>query len=290
MAAATKFPVAKERYIDVECAQFKNATCTLGDVAHVRVNMAATIPGSLPNGGSVPGIPIFSLDVDTMPEELRFPHYTREARRRDLRLIDGGLAFIIDEVVPAKVAKMLMRITEDIGYNEAAPGIQTPPGMRMNKALHLLLPDTFSESVFNHIQHLLPQELDGDRLKCLSSRLNCYKYDDGDIFRIHVDGDWPGYGLDADGHSMVEWEGMRSKISLLLYLNDELDGVQGGATRLYSTQGSSRRDKPVDVQPSTGSALFFRHGFGDGSILHEGARVGVGTSKYVCRINVMYER
>merc|ERR1711924_14137 len=115
----------------------------------------------------------------------------------------------------------------------------------MNKALHFILPDSFSSAIFQRIQHLLPQELDGNKLRGLSSRLNCYKYNSGDRFRMHVDGDWPAYGLDADGVSMVEYSGMLSKISMLVYLNDEADGVQGGATRLYSTQGSSRTDEPV---------------------------------------------
>jgi hypothetical protein len=44
----------------------------------------------------------------------------------------------------------------------------------------------------------------------------------------------------------------------------------------------------VDVTPKKGSALFFRHGFGSRSVLHEGSRVFGEVSKYVARINVMY--
>jgi hypothetical protein len=45
----------------------------------------------------------------------------------------------------------------------------------------------------------------------------------------------------------------------------------------------------VDVMPKKGSALFFRHGFGPHSVLHEGCRVFGEVSKYVARINVMFE-
>ena len=61
------------------------------------------------------------------------------------------------------------------------------------------------------------------------------------------------------------------------------DGVQGGHTLLRS-----RRGDWVDVVPRKGSALFFRHGFGPASVLHEGRRVVGDVPKYVARINVMY--
>ena len=70
---------------------------------------------------------------------------------------------------------------------------------------------------------------------------------------------------------------------MLLYLNGPADGVIGGSTRLFSRDG-----RYVDVAPVKGSALFFRHGFGFASVVHEGCRVTGDVSKYVARINVMY--
>jgi len=60
--------------------------------------------------------------------------------------------------------------------------------------------------------------------------------------------------------------------------------VQGGQTRLFTRQG-----RTVDVTPAKGSALFFRHGFGPASVVHEGRRVSGEVPKYVARINVMYQ-
>ena len=70
---------------------------------------------------------------------------------------------------------------------------------------------------------------------------------------------------------------------MLLYLNGPEDDVQGGYTRLYRPDGSSR-----DVRPVKGSALFFRHGFGAQSVMHVGCPVQGPVPKYVARINVMY--
>ena len=72
-------------------------------------------------------------------------------------------------------------------------------------------------------------------------------------------------------------------LTMILYLNGADDGVVGGQTRLFSPSGTV-----VDITPSKGSALFFRHGFGRHSVVHEGSRVTGTAAKYVARINVMY--
>ena len=81
-----------------------------------------------------------------------------------------------------------------------------------------------------------------------------------------------------------------SKLSMLLYLND---GIDGGKTRLFSSNGESGgyfRDEYVDISPIAGSALFFRHGFGPGSVMHMGTLVNGENPKYVARMNVMYSQ
>ena len=62
--------------------------------------------------------------------------------------------------------------------------------------------------------------------------------------------------------------------------------MRGGATRLFPSDGSA----PVDVAPRKGSALFFRHGFGENSVLHAGQPVSGTAPKYVARLNVLYEQ
>lgn len=118
----------------------------------------------------------------------------------------------------------------------------------------------------------------------LSHRINMYRYDDQDMFNRHTDGDWPGYGLDHERQVMHEWSGLRSALTMLLYLNDASEGVRGGHTRLLARDG-----RWVDVAPRKGSALFFRHGFVPDSVIHIGDRVHGAVPKYVARINVMYE-
>lgn len=239
--------------------------------------------GSLPMGGTVHDTPIHAFE--TTPECLVLePQPTLHPRRRDIDL-GGQLAFVIDDVVTAEEADNMVAASECFGYRDEAPGIVTPPGMRMNKSVHWVADEAFLGPVMQRIQPLLPQDIDGARLHGrLSHRINMYRYDDNDVFNRHIDGDWPGYSLSSHRLDMVEWHGLRSCLTMLLYLNGPEDGVVGGNTRLLDHEG-----RWVDVMPKKGSALFFRHGFSTDSVPHIGARVSGSVPKYVARINVMYE-
>jgi 2OG-Fe(II) oxygenase superfamily len=243
----------------------------------------AHLPGSLPMGGVVPMTPVFAFD--SVPGALCLQDQpTLRAARQDLDL-GGLLAFVIDDVVTPEEADAIVAATEQFGYRDEAPGIATPPGMRMNKSVHWVADESLLGPMFARIAHLLPPQLDGEPLfHAFSRRLNMYRYDANDVFNRHTDGNWPGYGLSPDRSTMQEWSGgLRSGLTMLLYLNGPADGVVGGSTRLFGLDG-----RRVDVEPLKGSALFFRHGFGPDSVVHEGCRVTGSVSKYVARINVMY--
>ena len=243
----------------------------------------AFMPGSLPLGGVVPMTPIYAFDSPPAALSLQRQPLLN-ARRQDIGL-GGLLAFSIAEVVTSAEANAIVEASERFGYRDEAPGISTPPGMRMNKSVHWLANDGLTAPLFDRIGHLLPESINGAPLyPRFSQRLNMYRYDSGDVFNRHTDGNWPGYSLSNDHIRMQEWgPGLRSGLTMLLYLNGPRDGVQGGNTRLFAQHGEW-----VDVVPVKGSALFFRHGFGADSVLHEGCRVLGSMSKYVARINVMF--
>lgn len=243
----------------------------------------AYLPGSLPMGGVVPMTPVFAF-AQQAPALCLQAQPRLQPVRRDIAL-GGLLAFVIEDVLSPDEADALVQATERLGYREAAPGIVTPPGMRMNKSVHWLADAGLMEPLARRIGPLLPREIDGKPLfGHLSQRINMYRYDAMDVFKRHTDGDWPGYSLSPQRDQMLEWPGgLRSCLTMLLYLNGPRDGVQGGDTRLFRPDGGY-----VDVSPVKGAALFFRHGFGPGSVLHEGRQVHGTVSKYVARINVMY--
>lgn len=244
--------------------------------------VVARLMGSLPTGGVVPETPIHAFA--TSPECLQFGYEpTLNPQRYDIDL-GGLLGFVINDLVTPNEAQAIIDASEEFGYRDEAPGIVTPPGMRMNKSVHWLADERMLAPIMTRMKALLPAEIDGVQLHpMLSHRINMYRYDDQDIFNRHIDGDWPGYSLDVQRYAMREWPGMRSALTMLLYLNGPDQGVNGGNTRLLSRDG-----RWVDVVPRQGSALFFRHGFNTESVSHIGDRIHGSVPKYVARINVMY--
>lgn len=246
----------------------------------IDARVVARLTGTLPEGGFEEGTPIYASDIPNLVK----PSDAPVANREDIAL-GGKIAFVIENVIKREEAARFIALTEGLGYRDAAPGIQTPPGMRRNKTVHWIAPADAMAEIYRRIAPLLPQTLDGQALSPrLSHRINMYRYDHGDEFNLHVDGDWPGYGLSADGKHMVQWPGTHSKLTMLLYMNGAEDGIEGGDTVLFD-QGEQK----VSVRPKTGRALFFRHGGSRGSVLHAGATLTGNVAKYVARINVMYE-
>jgi hypothetical protein len=248
--------------------------------APIPARVIARLTGTLPEGGIEQGTPIYASDMPNLVTRAAAP----KAHREDITLGDK-IAFTIENVITREEAAGFIALTEGLGYRDAAPGIQTPPGMRRNKTVHWIAPAAAMAEIHARIAGLLPQTLDGQNLSPrFSHRINMYRYDQGDEFNPHIDGDWPGYGLSTDGQDMVQWPGTHSKLTMLLYMNGTEDGIEGGETVLFD-QGEQR----VSVSPKTGRALFFRHGHSRGSVLHAGARITGQVAKYVARINVMYE-
>ncbi|KAI9225674.1 MAG: hypothetical protein DHS80DRAFT_19936 [Piptocephalis tieghemiana] len=102
----------------------------------------------------------------------------------------------------------------------------------------------------------------------LNGHVRVYKYEEGQRFGRHY-----------DESVRVPETGMASGWTLLVYLNDV---ASGGETIFYGPA----RDQVTGVAPHQGMALLHRHG--EHCLLHEGARVGAGCTKYVLRSDLMF--
>lgn len=250
-------------------------------LAAERVWVLERAPGSLPDGGRVETVNVYAVSgfMAEPCSECVAPAETRT----DIDL-GGKLAFVVDGVLTPSEADLLLAATEQLGYTAAAPKITTTPGSRMNQALLWYDDGTFTNLLFERVHRSLPQSLDGKRLVGLSRGIFHFKYEEGDVFQRHFDGEWPGRAIGPDNQSVVEIPGTKSKLSMTVYLNGLEDGVQGGHTRLFG-EGVA----VVDVVPRKGAALFFRHGPNTETVYHEGMKVFGPQPKYVARINVLYE-
>jgi hypothetical protein len=52
--------------------------------------------------------------------------------------------------------------------------------------------------IFERCKNLLPWEIDGQLLTGINKRWRIYKYNDGNVYRPHVDGAWPGSSIVND--------------------------------------------------------------------------------------------
>jgi len=214
-------------------------------------------------------------------------------QRHEIDLGPDRLAFYIDDVLTEREADTLAACAEAIlqhnGHSRLAPGINTPPGMRVNMAAHWYPPHAsaagFLGPLFDRFRHLVPTSLGGLPLhEHLSQKIAHFKYGDGDRFMQHVDGLFPGQGANARGDGVESWAGVSSGMSILLFLNDgPTDGLSGGETRLWSADAQ----RHVDVTPRKGRALFFRRGSTD-AVLHAGMPVSGPVPKYMALINLAY--
>ena len=58
----------------------------------------------------------------------------------------------------------IVEASERFGYRDEAPGISTPPGMRMNKSVHWVADTPLLGPLFERMSHLLPPRIDGAHL------------------------------------------------------------------------------------------------------------------------------
>jgi len=231
--------------------------------------------------------------IDELPKALNETddaHSRTELKRIDIDLGPDRQAFLVDSVLTEEESDALAACAEAVletnGHSRVAPGIRTPPGMRINEAAHWYPPheSSFLTKIFHRIEHLVPKSVGGLPLyPKLSEKVAQFKYNKGDQFNRHIDGLFPGQGANPEGNGVDEWTGVVSGFSLLFYLNDARDGLEGGETRLWSKDGAIYRD----ITPRKGRVLAFRRGSHD-AVLHAGLEVTGDVPKFMALINLAY--
>ena len=153
-----------------------------------------------------------------------------------------------------------IRLGESLGFGDAP--INTFGGAVMMKEVRnnsrVILDDLgLARTFWDRARPYVPRDLGGHAPQGVNERFRFYRYDPGQVFRWHRDG------------YFERPSGQRSRLTLMVYLNDDFDG---GETRF----------ERATIRPSKGMALFFVH-----HLLHEGSEVTRGR-KYVLRTDVMY--
>eukprot|EP01041_Mallomonas_annulata_P008400 gene8400-17317_t len=189
-----------------------------------------------------------------------------------------GARIILDALTHNECDEWL-RIAHTMGYSpDAVSGI--------NHILWLA-DDLLISQLFDRVKPHLPPTMTGSgELMGLNSRLRLFRYEAGAVFRIHIDGAWPGAGLNTEGKYVDDIFGDRySRLTFLIYLTDDFDG--GHTTFYIPDPNQVGQLEARAVRPLKGSILCFPHGDAIGSLAHEGSAVSQGV-KYVVRTDVLY--
>jgi predicted 2-oxoglutarate/Fe(II)-dependent dioxygenase YbiX len=112
------------------------------------------------------------------------------------------------------------------------------------------------------VRDFVPADVYGWTAIGLNEQFRIYRYKDGQQFKLHPDG---AFKRDETEHS---------KISVIIYLNDDFEG---GETEFLDAVSDGT------IKPEVGKMLLFSHGQ-----LHKGNPVPTGT-KYVLRTDIMYK-
>lgn len=177
--------------------------------------------------------------------------------------------FELEGFLSADECKNLIERSENIGFQESLIQVRGV-GQVVNKDVRdneraFFDDKELASSLFERVLQYLPQEVESNDFNWepleLNERFRFYKYQDGQQFKQHLDG------------SFVRNENEISKVTMLLYLNEDFEG---GATRFVLENEA--------VSPKTGKLLLFRH-----NILHSGMPCSNGI-KYVLRTDVIYKK
>jgi len=203
--------------------------------------------------------------------------------RHEVPGVEG--AFVVTGVLTREECVRVAAMTEAMGY--ADPPLSIGRNVRANSNVEWTVDDTVIGPIFERCRHLLPQHVEGGDLCGVNVRWRCYRYNQNEIFRPHIDAAWPGSGISPEGDFVFDFYGdRRSQLTFLLYLNDDFEG---GHTSFFlpKKEGEKEHVKVCSVKVPQGGVLCFYHGDHHLSQWHEGSLVTKGT-KYVIRSEVLY--
>jgi len=189
---------------------------------------------------------------------------------RQLEKIDDDI-FTVSGIFDRDECLHLVERAESIGFEAASVRTSSGPQMMTNIRNNdrVVFNDAeLAAKMWERIRSFLPA-LDEQTACGVDHGLRIYRYFPGQQFRRHKDG------------AVTNELGQTSKLSYLIYLNDD---CEGGATtfRDYRDVNGTREKIEFIVMPSTGTALLFRH-----ERWHEGTPV-VSGAKYVLRTDLFY--
>ena len=235
------------------------------------------------SGAENPAIPTWANDM-LNPAGLD-PQCKGNIKRIDLENVPG--AFQLTGVLSLAECERLIVMTESLGYVPDA-AVSLPRSVRHNDSLTWVVDDVTSDLIWDRCGSFIDRNnhlFSGSKACGLNNRFRFYRYKNGDYFKPHTDGSWPGSKVVKRNLVHNAFVDRWSQLTLLLFLNEDFEG---GSTEFYIRAQNKNAPETVAVRTPQGGVLCFPHGTHPMHCLHSSEPVARGV-KYIIRSDVLFE-
>ena len=213
---------------------------------------------------------------------------TDEVIRVEISEVPG--AFQLLNVLSETEAQRLIEISELLGYDEDSP-VSLPHEVRHNENFNWVVSKAIDQTIWQRAGHLVTEEWQGQTAKGINARFRFYKYKEGDFFKPHSDGAWPGSRVVDQQLIHNAYPDLYSQYTFLILLSDDFDG---GATQFMVSKSNPAQPARmqndvniVDVRTPRGGVLCFPHGTHPLHCLHSSEAITRGR-KYIIRTDILF--
>ena len=213
-------------------------------------------------------------------------------QRIEVNTVPG--AFQLLDVLTKDECDSLIKTTDSLGYTEDA-SVSLPRSVRHNENFVWVVDDSTHDIIWERCKTFMQDDqhiFAGKKPLGLNKRFRFYKYAEGDFFRPHTDGAWPGSSIIDRRLINDAYPDRFSQMTFLILLSEDFTG---GETVFYVHKDDSQRPamreeeiKLVDIRTPAGGVLCFPHGSHPMHCLHSSADILSGV-KYIIRTDVLFE-
>ncbi|MBN3563803.1 2OG-Fe(II) oxygenase [Aliamphritea spongicola] len=215
-----------------------------------------------------------------------------EITRTDVPAVPG--AFQLHNVLSKEECERFIQLTESLGYLEDA-AVSLPRQVRHNHNVTWVVDELTDGILWQRVHTLMGDPgnvFSGKKPVGINARFRFYRYEKGDYFKRHTDGDWPGSRVVNNQLLHDAYPDRWSRMTFLILLSEDFEG---GATQFWvrnhdylNPETHSKKTERIDIRTPAGSVLCFPHGSHPLHCLHGSEEILQG-SKYIIRTDVLFE-
>ena len=214
-----------------------------------------------------------NLDINLKPQ----------IERIDLSEVPG--AFQLLNVFTTQECEEFIKQTEELGYLEDA-AVSLPRSVRHNDNITWVVDDLTHDIIWDRCKDFMYDDKEifyGKKTLGLNKRFRFYKYSEGDFFKLHTDGSWPGSRVVNKELITDFYKDRYSQMTFLILLSEDFEG---GETQFVVNKNGTK--ELINIRTPKGGVLCFPHGLHPLHCLHSSNTISSGI-KYIIRTDVLFE-